>query len=65
MWVPRDVLPPLRHTLRELLEGQGPIAVRQALNSEVGDALREHAEECADCAEVIAEVCGSTLPPAD
>jgi len=64
MQVPRDSLPPLKHTLRQLLEGQGPDAVKQVLNSAIGEGVRKHAEECADCADVIAEVCGSEPPAA-
>lgn len=64
MQVPRDSMPPLKHTLRELLEGQGPSAVKHVLNSAIGDGLRKHAEDCADCADVIAEVCGSEPPTA-
>lgn len=65
MRVPRDDLPPLKHTLREVLEGQGPAAVRRVLNSVAGAGLREHAKECAGCADVIAEVCGNEPPPSD
>jgi hypothetical protein len=56
-------MPPLRHTLRQLLVGQAPTAVKTVLNSSVGVAYRAHAETCADCADVIAEVYGPHGPP--
>ena len=62
MKVPRDSLPPLKHELRQVLERKGPAAVRGVLNSTAGPDLREHAKKCAECADVIAEVCGDKLP---
>jgi len=58
MTVSRDCMPPLKHELRQMLEGQGPDAVRRVLNSTAGPGFREHAKICAECANVIAEVCG-------
>lgn len=64
MRVPREDLPPLRHELRLILEGQGPEACKQALEArQTGARLREHAEECADCADVVRELYGGAPIP--
>ena len=56
MRVPRDNLPPLKHELRQILEGQGPEACKQVLESQLGTALREHARSCAECNDIVREL---------
>ncbi len=54
MWVPREDLPPLKCELRLILEGQGPDACKMVLESEVtGARFREHAENCAECGDIV------------
>jgi hypothetical protein len=59
MQVSRDVLPPLRCELRLILEGQGPAACKHTLESEmIGAHIRKHAENCAECGEIVRELYG-------
>lgn len=64
MWVPRDDLPPLKCELRLILEGQGPNACMLVLESEVtGVRFREHADECAECGNIVRELYGDEPIP--
>lgn len=56
MRVPRDRLPPLRCELQLILEGQGPAACKRVLESLIGARLREHAQACAGCGDIVREL---------
>ncbi len=64
MWVPREDLPPLKCELQLILEGQGPRACKQVLESQLtGARFREHAEKCATCGEIVQELYGGEPIP--
>lgn len=64
MWVPREHLPPLKHELRLILEGQGPGACKKVLESELmGARYRKHAENCAECGDIVRELYGDKPIP--
>lgn len=62
--MPRGDLPPLKCELRLILEGQGPDACMQVLESELlGRRFREHAETCAGCGDIVGELYGGKTIP--
>lgn len=64
MWVPREDLPALKHELRLILEGQGPEVCKRTLESQhIGERLREHAENCAECGAIVCELYPNGLIP--
>jgi len=60
MWVSGSGAALSGHTLRRILEHQGPNAVRQVLESiePPGEHLREHVRTCTECAELKRELYG-------
>ena len=60
MWAPNDGAALGGHTLRRILEDQGPEAVRQVLTGfdPPCEHLRQHIKTCSNCADVKREVFG-------
>jgi hypothetical protein len=57
MRVPRESLPPTRHPLRVVLEGQGPERCKHLLEAElIGAVLRQHINDCDDCRSIALEL---------
>lgn len=64
MQVPRGDLPPFKHELRIILEGQGPEACKNVLEARfIGESLREHAQKCASCGDIVRELYGDQPIP--